>query len=190
MIHHSPFGGVNQWGTLVVAPTFTPSAYIPLQVVTSTPIYTMEVNNSAQRIEKFNRRPCTISWKEFKAIVSIVVCGLELKYGINYTEVFAFKQLARYVHYEGLDVYEQHSLKILDVTRFPNPTYAKTIATTFQVALQTIIAHHETMPNNPNPVAISVNLYPQQLIVTIANIPPTIDAPTFIDSNGGIISSF
>ncbi len=113
-----------------------------------------------------------------------MVCGLELKYGTNYTEVFAFKQLARYVHYEGLDVYEQHSSKILGVTQFPNPTYAKTIATTFQVALQTAIAHHETMPNNPNPVPISVNLSPQQLIATIVNIPPTIDAPTFTDLMG------
>jgi hypothetical protein len=52
-VHQNPFGGVNQWGTLVVRPTFTPSSYILLQVVTSTPIYTMEVNNSFGRIEKF-----------------------------------------------------------------------------------------------------------------------------------------
>jgi hypothetical protein len=51
--------------------------------------------------------------KEFKATFSIVVCELELKYGINYTEAFAFKQLACYVHYEALDVYEQHSPRIL-----------------------------------------------------------------------------
>ncbi len=37
------------------------------------------------------------------------------------------------------------------------------------------------MPNNPNPVPISVNLSPQQLIVATANIPPTIDAPAFAD---------
>jgi hypothetical protein len=37
------------------------------------------------------------------------------------------------------------------------------------------------VPNNPNSVLISVNLSPQQLIVAIANIPPTIDAPTFVD---------
>jgi hypothetical protein len=35
-----------------------------------------------------------------------VVCELELKYGANYIEAFAFKQLVRYVHYEALDVYE------------------------------------------------------------------------------------
>jgi len=184
MIHHSPFGGVNQWGTFVVAPAFTPSPYIPLQIVTSTPIYTMEVNNSSRRIEKFNRTPCTISWKELKAIVSTMVCGLELKYGTNYIEAFAFKQFARYVHYEGLDVYKQHSLKILGVTQFPSPTYAKTIATTFQVTFQIAVAHHEIMPNNPDPVPISVNLSPQQLIATIANIPPTINAPTFTDLVG------
>ncbi len=76
----------------------------------------MEVNNSSGRIEKFNWRPGTISSREFKAIFSIVVCELEFKYGANYTKTFAFKQLARYVHYEALDVYEQHSLRILGIT--------------------------------------------------------------------------
>ncbi len=45
-----------------------------------------------------------------------MVCELEFMYGANYIEVFAFKQLAHYVHYEALDVYEQESLKILGVT--------------------------------------------------------------------------
>jgi len=49
-------------------------------------------------IEKFSRRPGTISLREFKATFSTVVCELEFKYGANYTEAFAFKQLARYVH--------------------------------------------------------------------------------------------
>jgi hypothetical protein len=43
--------------------------------------------------------------------------------------------LARYVHYEALDVYEQHSPRILGVTQIPNPAYAMTIATTFQATL-------------------------------------------------------
>jgi hypothetical protein len=60
---------------------------------------------------------------------------LELKYGVNYTEAFAFKQLARYVHYEALDVYEQHSARILGVTQAPNPAYAIAIATASQAAL-------------------------------------------------------
>ncbi len=64
-------------------PTFKPSPYILLQVVTFTPIYTMEVISSSRRIEKFNGRPGTISLKEFKVIFSIVVCELELKYGVN-----------------------------------------------------------------------------------------------------------
>jgi hypothetical protein len=115
-VHQSPFGGVNQWGTLVAAPTFTPSPYISLQVVTFTPIYVMEVKSSSRKIEKFSGRPGTISLKEFKATFSTVICELELKYGTNYTEAFAFKQLAHYVHYVALDVYEQHSPKILDVT--------------------------------------------------------------------------
>jgi hypothetical protein len=42
MVHQNPFGRVNQWGMPVVAPTFTPSPYIRLQTMTSTPIYTMD----------------------------------------------------------------------------------------------------------------------------------------------------
>jgi len=98
-IHQSPFGGVHQWGTPVATPTFTPSPYIPLQTMTSTPIYTMEVSSSFGRIEKFNGRPCTISLREFKAAFSTMVCELELKYNVNYTKAIAFKQLARYVHW-------------------------------------------------------------------------------------------
>jgi hypothetical protein len=66
-----------------------------------------------------------------------MVCELEFKYGVNYTEAFAFKQLVRYVHYEALDVYEQHSPRILGVTQIPNPAYATTItiAITSQAAL-------------------------------------------------------
>jgi hypothetical protein len=47
-----------------------------------------------------------ISLREFKATFSIMACELEFKFGVNYTETFAFKQLARYVHYEALDVYK------------------------------------------------------------------------------------
>jgi hypothetical protein len=67
MVHQSPFGGVNQWGMPITVPTFTLSLYIPLQAITSTPICTMEVNNSSGRNEKFNERLGTISLKEFKA---------------------------------------------------------------------------------------------------------------------------
>jgi hypothetical protein len=149
------------------------------QIVTSTLIYILEVNNSSRKIEKFNGRPATISLREFKAIFSIVVCELKFKYGANYIETFAFKQLARYVHYEALVIYEQHSMRILDITQIPNLAYATAITTTSQVALQATIAHHETMPNNPNPVPTLVNFSPQQLITATANIPPTIDAPAF-----------
>jgi hypothetical protein len=112
--------------------------------------------------------------KEFKETFSIVVCELELKYGANYTKVFAFKQLARYVHYEALDVYNQHSLRILGIIQIPNPAYATAIT----------IARHGTMPNNPDSVCTSVNLYFRQLIVVIANIPPTINALAFVDPVG------
>jgi hypothetical protein len=135
MVHQSPFGGVNQWGTPAAAPAFTPSSYIPLQAVTSTPIYTMEVNSSFGKIEKCSGRPSTISLREFKATFSTVVCELEFKYGANYTEAFAFKQLARYVHFEALDVYEQHSPTILVVTQIPNPAYAIAIAIASQATL-------------------------------------------------------
>jgi len=179
-IHQSPFGEVNQWGTSVAASTFTPSPYTPLQAVTSTPIYTMEVSSSSGKIEKFNERSSTISLREFKATFSTVVCELELKYGANYTEAFAFKQLARYVHYEELDVFEQHSARILGVTQAPNPAYAIAIAIAFQAA----IAHHGIVPNYPDPVPTSVNLSPQQFIAATANIPLTTDALAFVDPVG------
>jgi len=140
----------------------------------------MEINSSFKRIEKFSGRPNTISLKDFKAIFSTAICELKFKYGANYTEAFAFKQLAHYVHYEALDVYKQHSLRTLGVTQIPNPTYATTIAT----ASQASITHHGIMPNNPNPIPTLVNLSLQQLIATTANIPPTIDALTFADPKG------
>jgi len=95
----------------------------------------MEVSSSFGRIEKFSGRLGTISLREFKATFSTVVCELELKYGANYTEAFAFKQLVRYVHYEALNVYEQHSARILGVTQIPNLAYAIAITTASQVAL-------------------------------------------------------
>jgi hypothetical protein len=113
-----------------------------------------------------------------------VVCELELKYGANYTKAFAFKQLARYVHYEALDVYEQHSTRILGVTQIPNPAYAIAIATASQAALQVAIAHHGTMPDNLDPVPTSINISPRQLIVVTANIPFTTDVPAFADPMG------
>ncbi len=93
----------------------------------------MDVNSSFGRIKKFSGRPGIISLRGFKATFWTVVCELELKYGANYTEAFALKQLVHYVHYEVLDVYEQHFARILGVTQIPNPAYA--IAIAFQVAL-------------------------------------------------------
>ncbi len=66
----------------------------------------MGVSSSFGRIKKFNGKLGTISLKKFKATFSTMVCELEFEYGTNYTEAFAFKQLACYVHYETLDVYE------------------------------------------------------------------------------------
>jgi hypothetical protein len=73
--------------------------------------------------------------KKFKATFSIVVCELEFKYGLNYIEAFTFKQLAHCVHYGALDVYEQHSLKILSVTEIPNQAYATAIAIASQAIM-------------------------------------------------------
>ncbi len=174
MVHQSPFRGVNQWGMPIAEPIFTPSPYILLQVMTSTPIYTMEVNNSFGRIEKFNERSCIIFLKEFKATFSTMVCELELKYGVIYIEVFAFKQLTCYVHYEALDVYEQHSLRILGVTQIPNPVYATTIVIAFQAALQAAIAHHGTMSNNPDLVPTSITfLLNNSLLLLQTFLPPS-----------------
>ncbi len=92
--------------------------------------------------------------------------------------------IMRHVHYEALDVYKPHSSKILGITQIPNPTYATTIATTSQVALQATIAHHGTLPNNLNLVPISINLSPQQLIATTVNILLTINAPAFVNLIG------
>ncbi len=125
--------------------------------MTSTPIYTMEVNSSSGIIKKFSKRPGIIYLREFKATFSIVVYELEFKYGANYTNVFAFKQLACYVHYEALNVYEQHSPRILGITQIPNLVYAITIATASQATLQAAIG---TMPNNPDPIITSLNLSP------------------------------
>jgi hypothetical protein len=130
----------------------------------------------------------TISLKEFKVTFSPVVCELELKYGANYTEVFTFKELAYYVHYEALDVYKQHSSRILGVTQIPNPAYATAIVIAIiiasQATLQVAIAHHGIMPDNLDLVPTLINLSSQQLIVAIANIPPTIDTPTFAHPMG------
>jgi hypothetical protein len=92
--------------------------------------------------------------------------------------------LARYVHYEALDVYKQHFARILSVTQIPNLAYAIAIAIASQVALQSTIAHHGIVPNIPNSIPTLVNLSPQQLIVVTANILPTIDAFIFANLAG------
>jgi hypothetical protein len=73
---------------------------------------------------------------------------------------------------------------ILGITQIPNPAYATTIVTASQVALQAAITNHGSVPNNPDPVPILINLSHQQLIAITPNIPPTIYAPTFADPMG------
>jgi hypothetical protein len=118
-----------------------------------------------------------------------MVCELKFKYGANYSEALPFKQLARYVHYETLDVYEKHSPKILGIIQNPNLAYATAIDTTLQATLQAAVAHHGTMANNPNLVPTLVNLSPQQFIAATANNPPTIDASIFVDPVGECLRS-
>jgi hypothetical protein len=79
-IHENPFGGVNQWNILVSVLVFTPSPYILLQAITSTPIYTMGVSNCSRRIEKFSKKLGTISLRLFKPTFSTMVCELEFKW--------------------------------------------------------------------------------------------------------------
>jgi hypothetical protein len=111
---------------------------------------------------------------EFNATFSTVVCELEFKYDVNYTKAFAFKQLAHYVHYDALDVYEQHSPRILGITLSPNLVYATTITTAFQAALQATIAHCGTVPNKLDSVLISVIFSPQQsLVLPQTFLPPS-----------------
>jgi hypothetical protein len=56
--------------------------------------------------------------------------------------------------------------------------------------LQTAIAHHGTVPNNPDPVPTSINLSLQQFIVATINIPFTTDAPAFADPVGEFFRIF
>jgi hypothetical protein len=46
------------------------------------------------------------------------------------------------------------------------------------------------VPNNPDLVPISINLSSQQLIIVIANISSTIDAPAFVDLMGEFFRVF
>jgi hypothetical protein len=111
-----------------------------------------------------------------------LVYELEFKYGTNYIEAFVFKQLARNVHYEALDVYKQHFPRILGVTQIPNLAYATTIATTFQA--------HYKLPLHIMGLCLSKSstyfsiLFFSQLIVITTNIPPTIDVLTFANPVG------
>jgi hypothetical protein len=95
----------------------------------------MKVNISLGRIEKFIGRPGTISL-EFKTTFSTVVYELELKYGVNYTEDFG-----HHLDHQSNLCHSHHHR--------------------FSSCIIIAIAHHGTMPNNPNFVLTSVNLSPQ-----------------------------
>jgi hypothetical protein len=72
----------------------------------------------------------------------------------------------------------------LGIYHIPNPVYATSITTAFQATLQAAIAHHGTVPNNPDSIPILINLSPQQHIVATTNIPPTINSPAFANPMG------
>jgi hypothetical protein len=138
----------------------------------------------------FNGSLGIIYLREFEATFSTVVCELEFKYGTNCPKVFAFKQPACYVHYEALNVYEQHFPRILGATQIPNLAYATTITTASQATLQATITHNGTLRNNPDLIPTSINFFPQQLIIVIINIPPTINALAFADIVGEFFRVF
>jgi len=78
------------------------------------------------------------------------------------------------VHYEELDVYEQHFLRILGVIRTPNPDYATAIITTSQAALRSAITHHVIVPNNPDSIPTSITfLLNNSLLLLQTFLPPS-----------------
>ncbi|CAM6088514.1 unnamed protein product [Calypogeia fissa] len=126
------------------SPIATPgnaSATFVLQQATS-PAYSMEGSGSSSKIEKFSGRPGTVTLREFKATFYTIVYELELKFKQDFTNAFAFKQLARYVHHEALDVYQQYSPQLLSTLQVPNPAYAAAIAGAQSTTLQATIAAH------------------------------------------------
>jgi len=143
----------------------------------------MEASSSSGRIKKFNERPSTISLREFKATFSTVVCELELKYGANYWSI-CIQITSPLCALWSIGCLQATFSKDVGFIQTPNLAYAATITIASQGTLQPTIAHHGTVPNNPNLIATSVNISLQQFIATTANNLPTIDAPAFADPVG------
>ncbi len=83
-----------------------------------------------------------------------------------------------------------HTITIYSIASCDLNTHIHHGGQQFQATLQVAIAHHGTMPNNPNLVPTSVNLSPQQLIDATTNIPPNTDAPAFVDPVGELFRVF
>ncbi len=60
----------------VVALIFTASQYISLQVVTSIPIYTMEVSNSSRKIDMFETSILNVEQKQIFDLLTFTSKGL------------------------------------------------------------------------------------------------------------------
>jgi hypothetical protein len=76
----------------------------------------MEVRSCSGNIEKFSERPRT------KQLSKLWFVNWNLSMVLIITKRSHLNNL---VHYEGLDVYEQHSSRILGVTQTPNLGYAR-----------------------------------------------------------------
>jgi hypothetical protein len=98
--HHSPYrqpsyraGPNSRSGSTYFSFDPAASVYHPTTSFTHLPA-AMEYSSTTSKLEKFSSRPGTITLREFKATFYTVVYELELKYGSNFTNAFAFKQLA------------------------------------------------------------------------------------------------
>jgi hypothetical protein len=107
---------------------------------------------------------------------------------VTYVCLVSFYIFNGVVETESLITFQLHlyiflSLGIICILRKKNVRFFKLFPSTWK-GREAASAHHVIMPNNPDPIHISVNLSPQQFIVTTVNIPTTIDAPNFADLVG------
>jgi hypothetical protein len=109
MIHQSPFGGVNQWGMPVAAPTFTPSPYISLQVITSTPIYTWRSVAPMGELKSLAKGQVPFLWRNYKQLSQL--------WFVNWTSSMALITL-RHLHSNNCSLCALWSIRCLRATFF------------------------------------------------------------------------
>ncbi len=113
-------------------------------------------------------------------------CGLWIGIQVcaNYTEAFALKQLGSLCALWGIGCLQITFFEDFGRHLDPQSNLCHSHCHHLSSCTTATIAHHGTMPNNPNQIPTSINFSLQQLIITTVNIPPTIDAPTFADLVG------